>query len=545
MGVKQALVSDIPAAELARLCAAFGYGDGKPASIRTTQLFGGYSGVTFRIEETGASGRLAVLKVCKGYPEAEVRAQAAVQGLIGARGFTGGCSALPLAGAPGDYVTLSSKGEPVCMLTHVAGSPADAAIDAGVDPVEVLRAVGEQLAHLHLVPADARADGLRTFVEGGACLLAEHARGAMLREMEQSEHTRAHPFVARYRALLVELRATVGDVGLAGSGAKGGSGSAAGCGGALPTGVIHGDCFLDNVLLVADPPLGKADSAPAALPSSAPAPEQAAKQPARTPVSSVSGAVAGLARSASGSSAASAAGSAGPTAQNTGAPPAAQPPSSGPRVRSVHLVDFEDATVGPLVFDVACCAAGSCFVPAPPAAAIAGAGAGADADGAALAEAEQLGGVLDAGRLAALLLGYCAVRPLTAAEKGTFAAWLRASLTCNASWRFVNFHIKNREAVGARDSYRELEARLRQLEEPDTLAMVHAILNALPQAPEDRAPEPAGAARVGGGASRAPDEADDSSWVGANLPAVAAATAAAGFVLGALLRAGARHKGKR
>lgn len=444
--VKQAILSDIPAAELARLSALFGYGDGTPAGIASAQLFGGYSGVTFRIEEAAGARRLAVLKVCRGYPEAEVRAQAAIQGLLGARGFTGGCSALPLASAPGCYTALSSRGEPTCMLTHVEGSPADAAIEAGVDAVQTLRAVGEQLARLHLVRADAAADGLRTFRQGGACLLAEHAAGAILREMEGSEFVRAHPFVGRYRILLAELREAVRSAD------------------ALPTGVLHGDPFLDNVLLVADPPLAE--------PAAPPAPGFGGA--ARTPVGSVSGAVAGL----------------------------AQPGAGGPistlksRVASVRFVDFEDATVGPLVFDVACCAAGSCFVP--PAARPA-AGAQEDGDDDALR-----GGVLDAGRLAALLLGYCAVRPLSAAEKAHFCGWLRVCLACNASWRFVTFQVRNRDAgSGTRESYRELEARLSQIEAPDTLAMVHALLNALPQAPEDAAAARAPGGGCGG-AARAP-----------------------------------------
>ncbi|KAG8466348.1 hypothetical protein KFE25_002104 [Diacronema lutheri] len=471
---KAAISSDLASAELARLSGLFGFGDGTPDSIRATQLFGGYSGETFRIDELHGARRVAALKVCRGYPQEEVRAQAAVQGLIGARGFTGACAALPLVSPPGSapaYVAQSARGEPVCMLSFVDGVPADAAIDAGADAVGVLRAVGERLASLHAVPVDARADGLRTFRDGGVCLLARHAAGAIGEEMRKSEHTRGHPFVARYGALLAELRAAVAVADV------------------LPNGILHGDPFLDNVLVVTDPPL---------LQSAAPADGGTmAAQPGLTPVGSVSGAVSGLAHS--------------------------------PSIVHCAFVDFEDAAVGPLVFDVACCAASSCFVRA---------AAGADGAG---ASAEELGGVLDAGRLAALLIGYCTVRPLTAAEKRAFGAWLRVSIACNATWRFVNFHIAHREAIEARESYRELEARLEQLRAPDCVAMVHAILNALPQASEDRAAEaPGGGVAAAAGAAAEPPGAR--AWLDANLPTVAAATAAAGFVVGALLRAGARRK---
>ncbi|KAJ1637563.1 kinase-like domain-containing protein [Pavlovales sp. CCMP2436] len=263
--VKQAIIADATPAELADLCLHFGFGDGTPASVRTTQLFGGYSAQTFRVE---AAGRVAVLKICKGYSEADVRAQAAIQGVIGVRGFRGGCSALPLTGSGDGYVALSSRGDPACMLTHVEGSPADKALDAGLDAVAVLRAVGEQLARLHLVPVSAAVDKLRTYHEGGVCNLADHLSGDSLREMEGSEHTRAHPFVSTYRMQLAELRAATAAAE------------------ALPTGVLHGDPFLDNVLVSSDV-----------------------------------------------------------------APTAASPEPKG--ALSVYLVDFEDATVGPLIFDCA------------------------------------------------------------------------------------------------------------------------------------------------------------------------------------------------
>jgi Ser/Thr protein kinase RdoA (MazF antagonist) len=536
--VKAAIAVEMPAAEVARLCVQFGYGDGSPTSVRATQLFGGYSGLTYRIDETlprgeegapAAESRVAVLKVCRGYPEAEVRAQAAVQGLLGVRGFTGSCTALPLlAGrahaADPSFVTLSASGEPVVMLTFVAGTPADAVIEAGADAVDVLRAVGAGLAALHLVRAGADGErSIRSIHEGGACLVGSHAAGALLAEMEASEHTRAHPFVTFYRARLPALRAALASSG------------------ALPCGILHGDPFLDNILVTLDV-TGDGVTRDGVAGDGA-----RSGGAALTAAATVSGAVSGRMRGARGAA---------------GAPAAGAPAAAGsvrPSVSGVAFVDFEDATFGPLVFDVACAASAACFVHA-------GAGAGADAGSGAGADGAgaggDAGGVLDAGRLAAFLLGYAAVRPLNAAERAVLADWLRATLLCNAAWRFVNFQIKRRDSpAAARESYRELEARVRTMEDGSALAMVHALLNALPVGAEETAElrasarrprkPPAPAVSAGGGKPTSPPPgegqaaAPPSSWFGMgpeleqHLPALAAATAAVGFALGALLRTSA------
>jgi len=121
------------------------------------------------------------------------------------------------------------------MLTHVAGIAADAAVEHhGVDPVTMLTGIGENLARLHLVstlPEAASAlSTLRSYTTSGCCLIADHLSGAMEREMLESEHTRHHPYLEYYRHRLPAMRLALDTPG-------------------LPSGVVHGDPFLDNILV--------------------------------------------------------------------------------------------------------------------------------------------------------------------------------------------------------------------------------------------------------------------------------------------------------
>ena len=115
--------------------------------------------------------------------------------------------------------------------------------------------------------------------------------------------------------------------------------------------------------------------------------------------------------------------------------------------------NVEDFCIGPLIFDVACCASACCF---------------------------RTDGALDIRRLRALLGGYAAVRPLTCIERASFLAFMRLTMfvcgtrsydapvclcvlvplacfaaaktqsfahrhrdcrLCNCTWRFINFNI--------------------------------------------------------------------------------------------------------
>jgi Ser/Thr protein kinase RdoA (MazF antagonist) len=100
------------------------------------------------------------------------------------------------------------------------------------------------------------------------------------------------------------------------------------------------------------------------------------------------------------------------------------------------LIDWEDVAIGPVLFDLACCAIGSCYGP---------------------------DNTLDTRRLDALLNGYCSVRRLSQIEVDLFATFCAVALLCNATWRFTNFQINHREVEHARDSYKELHDRVIEL----------------------------------------------------------------------------------
>lgn len=143
----------------------------------------------------------------------------------------------------------------------------------------------------------------------------------------------------------------------------------------------------------------------------------------------------------------------------------------------LSLVDFEDVCTGPLLFDLAVCIIGCCFVPAPTvvappaldvsptsspsvsaapdAATTASVGTGAtDVDpgsGGSGGSGGKAAEVLDFGRLEALLKGYNGVRALDAAECTLLPTFMRLALLCNCAWRFVNFNIDHREIEECRE----------------------------------------------------------------------------------------------
>ena len=112
-------------------------------------------------------------------------------------------------------------------------------------------------------------------------------------------------------------------------------------------------------------------------------------------------------------------------------------------------VDLEDVAVGPTLFDVACCACAACF---------------------------RADNALDLRRLRALLSGYVSVRPLAAAERSAFVSFMKATMLCNCAWRFKNFNLDHREIEECRESYRELQTRILELEQPEVVAEVQAVV---------------------------------------------------------------------
>ena len=131
------------------------------------------------------------------------------------------------------------------------------------------------------------------------------------------------------------------------------------------------------------------------------------------------------------------------------------------------FIDIEDVCVGPLLFDLACCAIGCCFK-------------GNDDND------DEFGGkypqVIDFTLLSALLEGYCADRKLPALEVEHFVAYMRLTLLCNCCWRFVKFNIvekQNDVPEQAKNSYLELQQRIVYLRESAIESKVQELLGSL------------------------------------------------------------------
>ena len=329
-------------------------------------LFGGYSGTSVKV--VGADGEKFVLKICHGYSRDDVEAQARCAVYARAGGFGGACTACALRGKPATFsVERDGDKTPAMLLTWVDGLAADKVIAAGAVAREaVLHAVGEGLGQLHCVAPptgwDAVLPSLRTIEEGGGCDLRLHLSGEIASIFASAKALKGHAFLPFYERELASMRAAYNASG-------------------LPTGVLHADPFLDNVL-----------------------------------VSPSSGALAGF-------------------------------------------VDLEDVCLGPLLFDVACCACAACF----------------DADT----------GALDLGRFRALMGGYSAARPLAAQERAVFVAFMRLTMLCNCAWRFKNFNVDHPELVSMKDAHVELQQRIEALHEKGNVDRLQACLAELPTETEE------------------------------------------------------------
>ena len=131
----------------------------------------------------------------------------------------------------------------------------------------------------------------------------------------------------------------------------------------------------------------------------------------------------------------------------------------------VAFIDMEDVCVGPLLFDLACCAIGSCFKKSD------------EHDDEFGCKYNQ---VLDFDLLSAFLDGYCAARKLPSLEIEHFVAYMRLALLCNASWRFVKFNIVQKNVPDeAQNSYFELQERIEYLKEEKVEAKIYKALNVL------------------------------------------------------------------
>ena len=125
---------------------------------------------------------------------------------------------------------------------------------------------------------------------------------------------------------------------------------------------------------------------------------------------------------------------------------------------------MEDVCVGPLLFDLACCSIGSCFT-------------NANKD-------SEFGGkykqILDFDLLSSFLNGYTADRKLPSLEVEHFVAFMRLTLLCNCSWRFIKFNIQQKDVPAeAKNSYVELQDRIVYLREESVVARITKQLNGI------------------------------------------------------------------
>lgn len=123
----------------------------------------------------------------------------------------------------------------------------------------------------------------------------------------------------------------------------------------------------------------------------------------------------------------------------------------------VAFIDIEDVCVGPLLFDIACCAIGCCFT---------------------VENGEQ---VIDMTLLKALLKGYYTERSLSRLEQEHFVAFMRLTLLCNCHWRFVKFNSKSSRdddtvPEEAKNSYIELLQRIEYLRKASVVNKINPML---------------------------------------------------------------------
>ena len=126
----------------------------------------------------------------------------------------------------------------------------------------------------------------------------------------------------------------------------------------------------------------------------------------------------------------------------------------------VAFIDLEDVCGGPLLFDLACCAIGCCFMD--------------DND-------ESGTPLLNMTLLESLLQGYCASRQLIPLEREHFVPFMRLTLLCNCAWRFVKFNSassddKNDFPQQAKDSYLELQRRIEYLQNPTVAQEINNLV---------------------------------------------------------------------
>jgi hypothetical protein len=218
-------------------------------------LRGGFSGTNYKV--TAYDGRTAVLKICNGYTSPEVEQQALCTDYLMRHGFQSSCCySLPFANIDDNKGSNSllrfvavhpDDGVPATFLNFVQGRAADYVLENAstststsasgservLNKATILNVFGEKLSALHSIPLiTGDAEKLRSFLDGGACLIGQHVKRTFLESFEASsdDFIRSHPYVDFYRERIEALIKDASD-------------------GRLTMGILHGDPFMDNILI--------------------------------------------------------------------------------------------------------------------------------------------------------------------------------------------------------------------------------------------------------------------------------------------------------
>lgn len=212
------------------------------------KLYGGFSCTNYCIS-SAATGQIYVLKVCNNYTRQHVVSLCKLLNWVKLQDLSIPiCFPIPLKDKTGscdaeNYVTTTlGPQKPTILLTFVPGMAADKVIEgqARLSQSKTMEVIGQNLARLHAVPLPLHESNvtLRSYTHGGACEVQNHVSGhfanALADGATKFEDVRKGDFLPFYRRAVVELKMQM-------------SAAATDC---FPDGILHGDPFLDNMLLL-------------------------------------------------------------------------------------------------------------------------------------------------------------------------------------------------------------------------------------------------------------------------------------------------------
>lgn len=201
--------------------------------VSFTILRGGYSGTNYRIR--CSNDEEYAMKICNGYESEEIEEQALATAFLRLNDFKNSCSAYPLLDSTKSlkYVSLTRDNQPVLLLSFLKGIAADYLLENGLmDHDTLLSSVGKTLAMLHSVSGKGF-DDVRYFLDKGACFVGKHVKNVykdLFKSSSVDDYILSHPFIDFYFKHVDNL---VENVTIT----------------SLPIGILHGDPFLDNVLI--------------------------------------------------------------------------------------------------------------------------------------------------------------------------------------------------------------------------------------------------------------------------------------------------------